>query len=525
MSEVFCRWTCLVAVVVSGICSVPVVAQTLPNLLEIDETEVISVMTPYDLGDVDGDGCDDIGIVARANGFAPGLPFRAAVYSGKTGQLIYDLFPWASSGVLDKFIKTPDLDGDGLAEIAYTSSGFIGFQFRVILSTSPTVTTTIPLGSALGGQEIIKSVGDLTGDGVSDWAISRANTSLLGLASSHIDIIDGANYSVTSFWALFNVTLTPGGLVGIGDVDGDGVPDIAASSGETSFLAPNGGSASVFSGQTGLEIRSWFGQAGDRLGHQLIGVGDLDGDGATDIAVSEPSSNVAFPFSGRVRVFSTNTGLALLDFQPNAGELILGIFEAGDHDGDGIKELGLTIFNSATSTVTRELRSCADGSTILQPVPFLVGDLNGDWIDDLIGLAPNVPSAGQTRITAFTLVGAREYGSSPGAPSFKWEPGVLVPTLGSMALTGAASFTSIIGIVSFAPADTLVPGTPFPLFVSADPADLYGTFFFVTNSQGEHYDFVNLAQPGLSGLRAYIQYGVLGAVPITTNAIEILFGP
>ncbi len=514
-------------------------AQSLPLLLEHDMTKVISDSRLFDLGDVDGDGSDDIGIVA----ISASNQQRVTIVSGRTGQLIHEIVPWLSVSLAlpHTFVKAPDIDGDGRADFGLLSvSGHISlFHLFQVFSgaTGNSLAPAIPLGPASptfaqNNRPLVKNVRDMTGDGMRDWVVSRVNylhqTATNGfITTSSIHILDGATNGTTNLVQYLGLELTPGGLAEIGDVNGDGVPDIAASSGSTSIIFPDGGSATVYSGANGQIIHNWFGNSGDKRGSKLVRLSDLDGNGALEIALFSPGSDAGGTDAGRVEVFSTTSGLRLIDILPAAGEKIVGLLESGDHDGDGKLDFMVDIETTSNATLRREVRSGANGSFIATVAANAqsVGDLNGDNIADFIAYATHIPAPGQTRFIGATLLGAQPYGSSPGAPAFDWLPGTSAPANGAMRLSGAPPLTAIIGIVSFAPANTVVPGTTFPLFVSAAPSDLYGTFNYTTDALGQHTDFVNLAQPGLAGIHAYVQYGVLGANPITTNAIELLFGP
>jgi len=91
---------------------------------------------------------------------------------------------------------------------------------------------------------------------------------------------------------------------GIGDVDGDGITDIVGS-------APSFGAAGVagvagapgkiylYSGRTGREIWTATGRKGDNLGTGLEGAGDVDSDGAPDVIAGAPGNDRAYVYSGR----------------------------------------------------------------------------------------------------------------------------------------------------------------------------------------------------------------------------------
>jgi hypothetical protein len=118
----------------------------------------------------------------------------------------------------------------------------------------------------------------------------------------------------------------------IGDVDGDGIPDIVTS-------APTQGGHTgriyVYSVGTGRLLWSADGKPGDELGSGVEGVGDANGDGIPDVAASGPSgSGVAYIYSGR-------DGKILQSFKSSRKDELFGnhISGVGDIDGDGHADL------------------------------------------------------------------------------------------------------------------------------------------------------------------------------------------
>jgi hypothetical protein len=92
----------------------------------------------------------------------------------------------------------------------------------------------------------------------------------------------------------------------VGDVNGDGVPDLLAGAWWHGGGARRGGAAYLLSGSDGTELSRWVGmEPGDHLGWSAALVGDLDGDGAPELLLPAPLSAAGRREAGRVFVVST----------------------------------------------------------------------------------------------------------------------------------------------------------------------------------------------------------------------------
>ena len=118
---------------------------------------------------------------------------------------------------------------------------------------------------------------------------------------------------------------------GIGDVNGDGVSDVVTSA--PTFGAngqPAGpGKVYVYSGKSGTLLWERIGEPGEGLGTGLEGAGDVNRDGIGDVVAGAPGSGHAYVYSGRDGItLLTLTGTA----QESYGNSTAG---AGDQNGDG----------------------------------------------------------------------------------------------------------------------------------------------------------------------------------------------
>ncbi|MEU7330925.1 FG-GAP-like repeat-containing protein [Streptomyces parvus] len=205
-----------------------------------------------------------------------------------------------------------------------------------------------------------------------------------------------------------------------------GVPDASSAAGQVSILP---GSVSGPS-NTGLKIITQSGsvpgspETGDRFGAD-VAYGDVDGDGLTDLAVGSPGeADSVFKERGNVTVLTGSSQLAQGDYfttadddPRNPGKARLGTAVAmGDITGDGLDDVigvGLGSAGSGGWLVWRD--SATKKATTLRltfedlnHVDVAAGDFNGDGFDDVAvttvdrygqARAYEYPSAGRTGLT------------------------------------------------------------------------------------------------------------------------------
>ena len=88
-------------------------------------------------------------------------------------------------------------------------------------------------------------------------------------------------------------------------------------------------------------MREWDGEsANDQFGWIARNIGDVDGDGVPDIVTSAPTSSAGGNKAGRIYVYSTKTGKLLWSADGAAGDQLgTGVEGAGDTNGDGIPDV------------------------------------------------------------------------------------------------------------------------------------------------------------------------------------------
>lgn len=158
---------------------------------------------------------------------------------------------------------------------------------------------------------------------------------------------------------------------------------------------------------------------GEQFGWEVERIGDVDGDGAADLAISAPYGNGNGAASGRIYIHSGADGALLYQFDGEAGEWLGIDMDAGtDYDGDGVSEL--IVGAPAATGVNRPGRvyvfSLADGSTLKVldgESPFdrfgwsaaSAGDVNGDGVPDLYVGARDATANGTASGRAYVYSG------------------------------------------------------------------------------------------------------------------------
>ncbi|WGM39262.1 FG-GAP-like repeat-containing protein [Caulobacter sp. NIBR1757] len=328
-------------------------------------------------GDVNNDGIDDL--IIGATGADPQGPGSGAAY------VLYG--------------KNVAVDGAFASDIATSSlTGATGFQ---ISGTS---------AAANVGNSV--AMGDFNGDGIEDmlvggngadtyrgagYVIFGKDTGLTGAFAGEIDVadLDGNNGFKISGVAAYD--LAGASVTNAGDINGDGIDDIAiGAAGSDSNGANSGslyivyGSNSGFSatvGLSGLNGTNGFRivglAAGDALGISVSGGGDFNDDGVDDLVIG---ANGLTNNGGAFIVFGKNTAVAG-NFTSTLNVSTLdgtnGVRIDGEASGDG---LGIRVSN--------------------------LDDVNGDGIDDFMIGASAQDDAGANAGAVYVVFGKTTWGAT-----------------------------------------------------------------------------------------------------------------
>jgi hypothetical protein len=421
-------------------------AQTLLYTLDTPSPQVAAEFgLAAAVGEVNGDGKADIAVGACGEDVGSSEDQgRAYVFSGADGSLLLTLDtpnPQAQSCFCA--VAVGDVNGDGKGDIAVGAGGedvggktnqgrayvFSGADGSLLL----TLDTPNPQANAYFGWPI--AVGEVNGDGKGDIAVGVPEEIVGGKTNQgRAYVFSGADGSLLltldtpnpQAWARF------GFAVAVGEVNGDGKPDIVVGAdGETVGDNDWQGQAYVFSGADGSLLRTLSSpnpQSWAEFG-VVVAVGDVNGDGKTDVAVGAVGEDVGeVADAGRAYVFSGADGSLLLTLDtpnPQHSASFGASLAAGDVNGDGRADIAVGAFQEDVGSNSLQGRayvfSGADGSLLLtldtpNPHPYgwfgrsvAAGDVNGDGRADVGVGAPHEDVGGKP-------VQGRAYVFSSGPP-------------------------------------------------------------------------------------------------------------
>ena len=351
------------------------------------------------IGDVDNDGINDFVTSAPTKSINGDSAGRIYVYSGRTGSLLWSVDGSPGDELGSGIESAGDVNRDGVPDVIGSAPAidavyvYSGRDGKVLLTLH---------GEAKGDRfgEHVSSAGDFVGDGQADILVGAPGNNAAGkgagraylysgkdgrllltltgasagdaFGSTVAGYSDGKNrflvvgapaagpgrrgrvyvYRDLSTHPAFVIDADPTGVaLGymfvsiLGDVDGDGVPDIFASDWSDKSKGPSTGKIYAYSGRTGRRLFTLSGEtAGEGFGTTHSVAGDVNGDGRADLIVGSWQYGVTAQSGGRAYLFDGRTHKLLRTYTSRIPGETFG-FDAvgmGTTDTQGQEELLIT---------------------------------------------------------------------------------------------------------------------------------------------------------------------------------------
>jgi len=260
-------------------------------------------------------------------------------------------------------------------------------------------------------------VGDLDGDGIDDAIVSTRSWAVQGdtlVEGGDLYVVYGGSqlHGAIDLTTLPSLTITgvaSGAVTALGDVDGDGLADFLVAAQTDGCGTQHSGAYLVYGSRTRLTGATPIASAAALLSDTvtctdtatIVGIGDFDGDGKADFAISrinvsdntpgDPDEVLVFygrsqRLSGAVDLLATADAIIQ---EPVSSHNASFLVAAGDVDGDGHADLIVgTNTGTPTSNWRIELRLVLGSATRLSGV-IALGDVAHTRLPDIACLPPS----------------------------------------------------------------------------------------------------------------------------------------
>jgi hypothetical protein len=236
-----------------------------------------------------------------------------------------------------------DQDGDGRSDLFVGAPSLDAGRVYLLSAKDGTVLRTYaPPEEVRSFGWYVARLDDLDGDGRADLAVGAPfEKDDAGAIAGGAHVLSSGSGKELYHWKGTGPFSGVGEVVAAaGDLDGDRKGEIVVASPRTNDQTRTlPGELRIYSGATGKELRHWSGsQPGELFGRMVVAAGDLDGDGVEDLAIGAPwHRRGASERVGRVELRSGRSGKVLAELFGDQADCWFGwhIRRAPDPDGRG----------------------------------------------------------------------------------------------------------------------------------------------------------------------------------------------
>ncbi|MEG3960502.1 FG-GAP-like repeat-containing protein, partial [Microcoleus sp. herbarium2] len=268
-------------------------------------------------------------------------------------------------------------------------------------ATTPTFAPTVDFPTEIWPQSV--SIGDLNGDGSPDVATANSYNGTISI------LINTTPTGATTPSFAPKVDLNTGSLpysVSFGDFNGDGSPDVAVANRNNTIsilinTTPTGATTPSFAPQVDLDTGS---------APLKVSIGDFNGDGSPDVATGNADNTISILLNTTATGATTPSFAPKVDFPTGDGPISLSI---GDFNGDAKPDVAVTnYFNSTTISIL--LNNTPKVSIAAGTTPTETGPTNGTFTITLDTPAPEGGLVVNFDTTGSTAANPSHYSLSAG---------------------------------------------------------------------------------------------------------------